>query len=251
MESNSHAALPARRYTPICALLASPSALQKPVLFCCEPYKISDTVRIDPLTLNERGLPHSHVVREPQPERAGKGLLVAVSVGQVERLPPLHTSLLPSLPFLLSTGNPAAILDAPGHPRMYGLLSPSSADDGAPAAATTPGALHVVHLQYDLVPASFVDAVLTETGLVVPSTVAAFLREYRKETVRPFLDSCRNTLPWWRGYACLVVTLCRFSASENVGGRVESFGRHPFFFSRHCTLFPFCFAQADEVPAKK
>ncbi|CAG9467360.1 unnamed protein product [Pedinophyceae sp. YPF-701] len=73
-------------------------------------------------------------------------------------------------------GDPKALLEFDGPP-------PKLVDmDAARAAAATPGSgLTLLNLTYDLMPADLITFVVTEYGLVPPTSVPVILREYRKE----------------------------------------------------------------------
>lgn len=61
------------------------------------------------------------------------------------------------------------------------ILDKSPADTGLVEALQSAPLLQVRNLVYDLTPVSFVDMLLTEFGLVPPTSVPAIMREFRKE----------------------------------------------------------------------
>jgi translation initiation factor eIF-2B subunit delta len=109
-----------------------------PVLVCCETYKISNRVPLlESITHNELGNPESLLVAPPH--GGGRG-----GVGES------------------SLSAAAAVADA----------SSSSLSDWK----TVPH-LKLLHLLYDVTPSDFISAIITEVGIIPPTSVAVLLRE--------------------------------------------------------------------------
>jgi len=126
--------------TACVALLAQSNNV--PVLFCCETYKISNRVQLESITYNELGNPDDVVSTNCAVDRS------------------------------ISTSNGGGGVSEPSDSTEETNSSSSVLADwrGSPD-------LKLVNLLYDLTPSEFVSGIVTEMGILPPTSVAVLLRE--------------------------------------------------------------------------
>jgi translation initiation factor eIF-2B subunit delta len=117
---------------------------RKPVLVLCESYKFHERVQLDSITHNELGDPEA----------------LATVLGR----PDVTALALPTPPSPMASAGGG------------GADQAAAAAAAAVAAAKRPGLLN---LKYDAMPADYVTAIVTEFGLIPPSSVPVILRECR------------------------------------------------------------------------
>ena len=120
--------------------------LRVPVIVAAESYKFTDKVQIDSIVYNELADPHA--------------LMQAVDPAGPESTPSLST---PTCPYV---------------PRSRWPQGAASASSGATAPPQTPP-YDLLHLRYDVTPIRNVSAVVTEIGMIPPTSVPVLIRELR------------------------------------------------------------------------
>ena len=124
-----------------CVALAA-HAKHIPVLVCSETYKISNRVQLESLTANELGSPYDYS-------------------GSCN-----------------SSNSRSSSSSRPTDPTE----EPTGGLHGVSAAATVPlGMMKQLNLLYDLTPPAFVSGIVTELGIIPPSSVAVLLRELNQQ----------------------------------------------------------------------
>ena len=113
----------------------------RPVLLCCQTFKFSERVQLDSICSNELGDPHDLIF----------------GYDEFSNWAALSDDYA-------NPGPPSSIVIANGDPFTNSLNT-----------------LKILNLLYDLTPAKFVSIVITEVGLIPPTSVPVVIREYRKE----------------------------------------------------------------------
>ena len=167
----SNGAVFSRAGTSLVAMAAK--RYRAPVLFCAETYKFCERVQLDSICYNELGDPDRLVDTQPgggyeynQEGTAwgGGGVGAALKTG-----------------YCGGYGDPRC-----GYPRRHPYQGPGA---GGAIAEPLEGwreqeNLLLLNLEYDLTPSEFVDGVVTELGLVPPTSVPVIIREREKAGVQ-------------------------------------------------------------------
>jgi translation initiation factor eIF-2B subunit delta len=171
------------------------------VLICCETYKFHERVQLDAITNNELGDPRALVTvagrSGPQVGLGGEGVggLVLVKGGRAPGLGlaawcmevsnrcsrgSWRTGAAKRCPSSLGAqlqGQPAC---QPAPPRL--VPPPPAPRQVLQGAAEALPRLGLLNLKYDAMPAEYVTMVVTEFGMIPPTSVPVILREYRQES---------------------------------------------------------------------
>ena len=160
------------------ALVAMASAnARKPVLICAQSIKFHDEVQLESITSNEQGDPLVCSLNCSEAVRGDATIACPGSVRSSKHCDHCaHVRLLFNLSvlsiFLLTAGlHMQGILTVRNRPEISARLTASSDS----------GKLSVLNLVYDVMPIDFITLIVTEFGLIPPTSVPVILREKRDD----------------------------------------------------------------------
>lgn len=136
-------------------------AHNKPVMICCETHKFNERVQLDSITHNELGDPEALAAVPGKPE------MNALEVGC------LHAGGRRWCWFGASAATCTSGAKNDGCGLTPGQLSRTQGWRDNPR-------LRLLNLKYDVMPAEYVTMVVTEFGMVPPTSVPVILREFRQ-----------------------------------------------------------------------
>eukprot|EP00741_Cyanophora_paradoxa_P025309 tig00000361_g24428.t1 len=136
-----------------------------PVIICCEAYKFDAKSQLESITNNELGDPDELVHCDPLAAGAFAG-------------GPVPASLFPQAQ--QPQQQPPAEGAAAGAPAAAAVAACGGSSSSLASWREQPN-LKLLNLAYDLTPMEFVTLVITEQGLVPPTSVPVIIREYNQE----------------------------------------------------------------------